>query len=149
MAFPSNTTRRSLSAGLSRAQSTAGSIKRIATNNRNHMAQGPITASGVLSLLDNLRAAHRDLTEIAEMNGIAEYAQEQLEVEDVATDFNSMLVAIEAASGWIITNFPRADDGALKTEDMSPQGERTERSFSSSSTAGLRTHLDTVIASID
>lgn len=149
MAFPSDTARRTLSAGLQRAQSTAGSIKRIAQNNRDRMASSHITAGGILSLLDNLRGAHAQLTEVAAMPGIADYAQEQLEVSDVAGDFSAMLSAIEGASAWIIDNFPRADDGALKMEDMDSEGQRTERTFSSAQTSGLRTALDAVIASID
>lgn len=149
MAFPSDTTRRTLSAGLQRAQSTAGNTKRIAANNHARMASGVITAGGLISLLDNLRGAHSELTTVAAMPGIADYAEEQLGVETVTQDFGAMLSAIETAAGWIITHLPRADDGALKMEDMDAQGRRTERSFSTAQTAGLRSALDAVIATID
>ena len=147
MAFPTNETRRTFASALDRAQSQASSIKRIAANNRDRMASGPITAGGLFSLLDNLIGAKVQLAEAAAMPGMDEYAEAQLG-QTVSADFDAMMQAIDDATAWIIANMPKAD-GYLQTETLEADGTRTERSFATADTAGLRTALDAVIATID
>lgn len=147
MAFPTNETRRSLASALDRAQAQASSIKRIAANNRDRMAAGPITAGGVFSLLDNLIGAKAVLSEAASMQGIAEYAQAQLG-QDISGDFAAMMNAIDTATAWIINAIPKAG-GYIQTEAINADGSRTERTFTTAQTAGLRAALDTIIATID
>ena len=150
MAFPTNRTRRSLAAALDRAQSQADTIKRLSESANVSMAAGAVTSSFVLSLLANLRSAKDVFDETAALPGIVAYALDQLNDEiDVAAEFVAMTDALTAAGAWIITNIPKAADGALKLEDMDAQGNRTERTFSTTATAPLRTLLDTLIATID
>jgi len=146
MAFP--TSREMLATGLSRAQSQASSIKRIAQNNRDRMAAGPITAGGVLSLLDNLSGALATFQGVAGLAGIAAYAQDQLG-QDVAPDFSAMIAEVTACRDWIVSALPKDGDGYLLLETMDAQGSRTERTFSTAATAGLRTALDALIATIE
>lgn len=148
MAFPTANTRRTLSSALDRAQDQAANIKAIAQYNRDLMAAGAITASRMLALLDNLRGAKGVLSETSALAGIAAYAQGQLGDSSVSTEFSAMMTAIDNAGAWIISNFPKATDGALKSEDMDVQGNRTERTFSTTQTVALRTLLDTLIATI-
>jgi hypothetical protein len=146
MPFP--TSRQMLANGLSRAQSQASTIKRIAENNRDRMAAGPITAGGVVSLMDNLSGALSVFQEVSALPGIAAYAQEQLG-EDVSADFAAMSSATQAARNWIVTALPKDGDGYLLLETMDASGNRTERTFGTAATAGLRTALDALIATIE
>lgn len=148
MGFPTNSTRRSLSSALDRAQSQADSIKRIAQNNRDRMAAGTITSSGIISLLDNLDGAHNVLAETASLPGIGEFAEAQLG-QTVLVEFGQMMTAIDAASAWIRANFPVGTGGHLQSESWGVGHARVERTFSTAETAGLRTLLDAVIAAID
>ena len=145
MTFPSSDT--SLAVGLTRAQQQASSIKAIATNNSTAMKAGPVLSSGILSLLDNLVGAHNVLSAVASLDGIDAYAQEQIGVS-IASDFTAMMNAITAAAAWIVTNFP-ASGGYLQAQTMNSDGARTERSFTTTQTAGLVTLLDALVATID
>lgn len=147
MAFPTNSTRRSLASALDRAQSQADSIKRICQNNKDRMTAGTITSGGLLSLLDNLIGAKTILSEAAGLDGMGEFAEAQIG-QTVTEDFTAMMSAIDAAGAWIVTNFPKAG-GYLQAESWGAGGARTERTFSSTDTANLRTLLDAVIAAID
>jgi hypothetical protein len=147
MAFPTNETRRTLASALDRAQAQASSIKRIAANNRDRMAAGSITASGVFSLLDNLKGARAQFSEAAALPGMGAYAEDQLG-RGVTQEFADMLAAIDAAADWIIANMP-SSGGYLQTETLNADGSRTERTFPTSQTGGLRTALDALIATID
>lgn len=150
MAFPTNRTRRSLAAALDRAQSQADTIKRLSESANVSMAGGAVTSSFVLSMLANLRAAKDVFDETSALPGMAAFALAQLNDNiDVIAGFLAMTNALTAAGAWIIQNIPKAADGALKLEDMDAFGNRTERTFSTAQTAGLRTLLDTLIATID
>ena len=146
MTFP--TSREMLATGLSRAQSQASSIKRIAQNNRDRMAAGPITAGGVISLMDNLSGALATFQVVSGLPGIADYANAQLG-QDVVADFTAMSDATAAARNWIITAIPKDAGGFLLLETIDANGVRTERNFTSAQTEGLRTALDALIATIE
>lgn len=147
MAFPTNSTRRSLASSLDRAQSQADSIKRIAQNNKDRMAAGTITSSGLLSLLDNMIGAKTILLEASALTGMDTFAQAQLG-QSISAEFTTMMNAIDAAGAWIVTNFPKSG-GYLQSETWGAGGLRVERTFSTTETAGLRTLLDAVIAAIN
>ena len=149
MAYPAS--RLTMHELLTRANQQANSIKQIAANNRDRMASGPITAEGTLALLDNLMGARSHLANAAARPNIAPYAQTQMGGDqlDVVASFNAMMAALDDAIDWIVTNFPRSADGALLTEELASDGTRTERTFSTAQTAGLRTALDALIATID
>lgn len=148
MGFPTNTTRRSLASALDRAQSQADSIKRIAQNNKDRMAAGTITAGGLLSLLDNLAGAKTALSDAAGLAGMGEFAQAQLG-QTVTTEFANLMTALDNAGAWIISNFPKDAGGYLLAETWGTNGARVERTFTTAQTAGLRTLLDALIATID
>jgi len=154
MAFPSSNTRRTLQSALDQAIQQAGSIKRIADNNRDRMASGDITSGGLLSLLDNIKGARARMTshvpveDPAVVQALVSLAQEQLGV-DVEQDFNTMLGALDAATDAIIAAIPADDSGYLLTETMDADGVRTERTFPPAETAGIVAALDAVSAAIE
>lgn len=148
MAFPTNSTRRSLASALDRAQSQADSIKRIAQNNKDRMAAGTITSSGLISLLDNMIGAKAILLEASALPGMDTFANAQLG-RTIGAEFTTMMNAIDAAGAWIVTNFPKGTGGYLQAETWGVGGARVERTFSTAETANLRTLLDAVIAAID
>jgi len=146
MAFP--TSRDMLSVGLARVQSQAGSIKRIAQNNRDRMAAGPITSGGILSLLDNINGALETVQVVRALDGIGQYAVAQLG-QDVANDFQAMVTELTACRDLIMAAIPKDENGYLLIETMDATGNRIERSFTTAQTAALRTALDALIATVE
>lgn len=148
MAFPSASHRRSLATALERAQSQADSLKRLATSYKASLAAGPVTGSYVLGVLDTLRSSRDVFTETAGLAGISEYAQAQLG-QTVSSEFAAMTSAIDNSGSWIMANFPKDGAGFLLERTFAADGSRVERTFTAAQTAGLRTLLDTLIATID
>lgn len=146
MAFP--TSIEPLAADLTRVIQAAKALKETAVANRTRMAAGAVTASSVLRLLDNLRAARAIFIEIASRPGIGAYAQAQLG-EDISTEFAAMNAAIDAAGANIVASLPKDGSGYLLLEQMDGQGARAERTFTTAQTATLRGLLDTLAATID
>ena len=146
MAFPASTA--TLSEGWINACRMALAMKRQAQEDRARMAAGPVPASLVLDMEPRLRDTKASLQQVAAIPGIAEYAQQQANnpALNVATEFTAMLNALDNVVAWIRTNYP-VHNGYLLSQTFGATG-RQDRTFSAAETAGLRTVLDALIASV-
>lgn len=155
MAFPTASRLRTLTSALERAQQQAASIKAIATNNRDRMARGAITAGGIISLADNLRGTAAQMVEgfdvenPDEIRRLVDWAEAQLGTTGVEASFRAMLGAIRVAVGAALAVLPHDENGWLLISSLGADGNLVERSFTTEETADLRAALDAVIAAID
>ena len=135
------------------ARNVAGQIKGRSQSLRNSAEAGAIPTDMILDYVRFLGACKTTLQRAAFTQGIAAYAQEQIadNTINVATEFNNMMSALDAVGGWIFTNFPKDVDGWLLSRKFNPDnsGRTDDRLFSPAQTAGLRTVLDALIATID
>ena len=81
--------------------------------------------------------------------GLAAYAQSQEDdpTYDVASEFVSMLAAIDAATAWMDANVP-TNVTAKTPPNWDDSESMISDTFSTGATTGLRTQLDAVIAEI-
>ena len=115
-------------------------------------AAGNVTSTDIIDLDIRLRQWRATLAEAGATPGIGAYAQEQLGdgTLDVAAEFNAMLGAIDNVTGWIRANFPVGSGqaaGYLLARTWGPDGP-VDRLFSPTQTAGLRTQLDALAATV-
>lgn len=146
MAFPTATDM--LAVALAEAQRIARQIKTQATQIRDKAAAGPIDGNELLNTLDYLRNQHDRLGEIAAVPGIGAYSLEQLGA-DVTADFAAMRSAIQATRAWLANNLPKDGDDYLLLVSLDGNGEQVIREFPPGATAGFRTQLDALLATIE
>lgn len=144
MSYPTN----SVALTVATVDRTAIDLKSLLQSFVAQMAAGSVPSSTILGIHARLKRDDATLAEAGSVAGIAAYAQTnkgnaQL---DVAAEFNAMRTAIGADVSWIEANFP-ASGGYLQSHQFSG-GQVVERQFNSASTAGLRTTLNAVIATI-
>lgn len=155
MAFPSSegTIKTNLSRSWDNARDIAGTIKARSISFRGALASSVATSETILYYAGNMATMRDQLVAISNIPGIAAYANEQINnpAFDVATEFNTMVSALNGVSAWIIANFPKDGSGFLlaKTFHADNSGRTVERMFTSVQTAGLQTALDTLIAAIN
>ena len=153
MPFPSNqgTKADDLARAWDLARNTAGQVKVAAQRVRNDSASAPIDATRILNLANVLGNARGSLSRAAAVPGIAAYAQEQVNDPslDVANAFVQMQAQITAVMNWILAAFPADVNGYLLYVRVDSNGVLSYRTFDSAATAGLRTQLDALIATID
>lgn len=127
----------------------AVSVKTYATQVRTEAAAGNIPSSRILDLFINLRQERGLLATAAATPGIAQFARDQKNNQslDVVAEFNAMLAAIDGTTTWINTNFPK-DGGGFLLERTLGVNSPIDRTFTPAQTAGLRTQLDSLIATI-
>lgn len=131
--------------------------KRTCERIRDQSAASPIAGNVVLGLLDNLKEDLAYFQVIATTPGLGDYASAQYADVgyDIGADFNAFMVELQNVIDWIIANIPKADpDGVdgpeyLLLQSLDAAGNRTNRMFSSAQTAGLRTVLDALIATVE
>ncbi len=97
----------------------------------------------------NLKLAKAKFDSLKATPGIAAYAQSQESdgAYDVAAEFNSMIAAIDAATGWMDANVP-TNVTAKTPADWSHSASMISNNFTPSATAPLRTALNAVVAEI-
>lgn len=126
------------------------SLKRYCQQVRADAAAGPIQSGRILSTFQSLRFDRAALASAAATPGLAQFARDQKNNQalDVVAEFNTMMAAIDNVTSWISTNFPTdPGTGALLERTWGPD-QPIERTFTSAQTAGFRTQLDTLIATI-
>lgn len=114
-------------------------------------AAGTVKADKITEeVLRHLVVARDTFNAAAAVPGIAAYVAEARGVTtgQVTTAFNDMLSAVNAAISWISTNMPKDANGWLLVRSMAADGAMTYRDFSPAQTAGLRTALQAVEATI-
>lgn len=136
--------------GYDEAKSYAADLKRLALDTKAASAAGPISANVIRQLLDSLLRTKTKLAEVSAISGIAAYAQAQEGDANynVATEFTAMTNQIDATISWIIGAIPTGTGGFALLETWSSSGV-TVRTFSTAQTAGLRTAIDALVATID
>lgn len=129
-------------------RSRATQLKKLATDSKAVMLAGPVSASAIRQLLDLFIQGKAELQAAGAVPGMADFAkaQEGDAAYDVAAEFTAMVNACTGVIDWIVANVP-ASGGYVQTEQWSASGV-TLRTFSTASTAGLRTTLDTFIATV-
>lgn len=100
-----------------------------------------------------LAAAQRDLMDLmVAVPGLPAYAQEQYNNGGfvIATEYDAMKAAIDAARTWIVTNFPKAaGTNELLERTFDGAGRTVQKVFTAVQLAALVTLLDAVIAAIN
>jgi len=148
VAFPTQTA--TLARDLERAQLTAADLKRAAQNANTRMAGQSVSYDFILAILERLKSADAVFATTQGRAGIATYAQEQLG-QNIVQDFTDMRAAAQSAFTTIRDLLPvqSGPNAYLQARTIDAQGNVTDRTFAPAQTAGVRTALDTVIATIE
>ncbi len=148
MAFPASTQVKV--DGFQELRTTANELKRTMQTKKDQMASQTVSASFILSILKQLKRAVIVFDEVAAIDGIVEYVQAQYDDNtlNVVAEFSAMKTASDNTIAWIVTNLPKDSNNYLLLREIDVQGNITDRTFTSAITAGLRTQLDTLIATI-
>ena len=114
-------------------------------------AVGPVVAEEIATYAGQLANWVDDLTAIAALPGIGDYAQAQISnpALDLAVEWPLTLAQINATRTWIVSNFPKDASGYWQIAQFDGAGRRVVRSFSSADLAGFRTVLGALVATID
>ena len=125
------------------------SVKLTCQQVRAEAAAGNIPSSRILDLFVNLQQSKVSLAAAAGTSGIGAYAQaaKNNPALDVVAEFTAVLNTIDGVLAWITTNFPKDGSGWLLAKSFSGNT-ITDRTFAPAATAGFRTQLDSLIATI-
>ena len=140
-----------LDEGLAAARNIATQLKNNLTNSWLPGAQSSgLSALAVLGIPQMLVSWMATLNVAAALNGMAAYAQAQLNNDtNIVTQFNGMITAMQGVVSWIDTNFPAAN-GYLTYAQLNPTtGAITYTTFTPSQLTGLVTALQTLQAALD
>ena len=153
MAFPAyNGTKQHLDEVLARVRSLAHTIKTSSQQLRDASAAGSIIARRIVNHCDSLAQINDQLNTLKAVPGIGDYAKEQFNDAniDIAAEFTAMQNALASTVSWIATNMPKetVTNRWLSVEEL-VDGKRVDRTLTTAQTAGLRTQLDALIATID
>lgn len=151
MTLPPSTSKVSLGSALSAVQGLAASAKQAATSAVGSMSAGAVDANYVFSLLNSLNSFIASLNALAATQGLDAYATEQVPgyAGTMSSDIAATVSAAQACIAWVVSNFPKDSTNTfLLSETLNADGSRTPRSFSSAQTAGFRTALNALLATI-
>ena len=150
MAFPSGKTKDTLNKAFTDTQTHARTLKQQAIDIRDTTLAGDITRKVIMDF--NTRIADAlDTWNLASIKvGIGQYARDQLEDQTLtlAADFVAMKTTAEATRDWIIANFPNTG-GLLLERSFDVNGRMVLATLTTAQTAGLRTELNLLIATIE
>lgn len=152
MAFPSRTgSRKSLRTALESVEALASGIKQAAQAMIADSAAGNVTGRAVMQLMEEFSHINDRLNALKTTPGLAEYTQAQYNDAqlDIAAEFTKMQAALVACISWIQTNLPKDAGGRWLAVEEIIDGKRLDRMFAPATTAGLRTVLTTLAATID
>jgi len=111
------------------------------------LAATSINTDYVFNMLDRLREIVVNLTSWKSVAGLDAYATADGYPTTISTDCTAIVTAAQNCIDWVVTNFP-SSGGFLLDNSLNADGSRTPRSFSSAQTAGLRTRLNALVATI-
>lgn len=142
MTLPPSLSKNSLSYALNQVQNYAAQTKVV-------MAAGPVDTNFVFNLLDALNGLIAGLNAVKTTAGLDTYATAQVPgyVGTMTTDITATINAAQSSIDWVVANFP-ASGGFLLGHALNADGTRTSRSFTSAQTAGFRTALNSLLATI-
>ena len=153
MAFPSlEGSANQLSDALRAVRSLAHSVKLSSCSLRDDSAAGVVSARRIAEHLDALTQWNAQLNTLKTTPGLADYAKEQFSdaTFDIVQAFVNMQAAIVNTGTWISTNIPKetVTNRWMLLEEI-VNGRVVERTLTTVQTAGLRTQLDALLATID
>jgi len=148
MAFPS--TADPLSRALLDVQNTARQLETYAQSLKDASSAGPISANQIIDFYLSLVTAKARFAAAAAVPGLAQYAKDQFNNPglNIAAEFTAMTNAVDACGTWINGNVPKDGSGYLLKDKLTAGGVDV-RTFSSAATVGLRTQIDSLIATIN
>jgi hypothetical protein len=137
MAFPSSngSVQISLAEAWGDARAAAANVKSRAQQASAASTAGTLTGDQALQLSTFLADAKVQLQRDPALN--------------VATEFSGMLTALDAVVAWVVANFPKDASGRLLHQTLTAAGRPVTAPFTAAQTAGLRTALDGLSASIN
>lgn len=131
-------------------RAVAGAIKREAQTLHDQCAAGDVEAWRIAQYCESLSNSRDRLAALAAIPGLGAYAQAQENdpAYDVAAEYATMRDAIDATRTWIVANFPKDASGYLQAFQFTAQAKLARRALTTAQTAGLRTTLQSLIATI-
>lgn len=151
MTFPSSNNTTSLHDVLSTLRALAGQTKSQMQNAVATMAAQNVDTNFVFGILDKLNWLISTLTAWQGTIGLNAYATEQLPdyAGTLTTDITVVIEAAQACINWVVTNFPKDSTNTyILAESINTDGTRTLRQFTPAQTAGFRTMIQALIATI-
>ena len=153
MAFPAyNGTKQHLDEVLTRVRSIAHTIKTSSQQLRDASAAGSVVARRVVNYCDSLAQINDQMNTLKAIPGLVAYAKDQFNDAniDIAAEFTAMQNALASTVAWIVSNIPKetATNRWISVEEI-VDGKRVDRLLTVAQTAGIRTQLDALIATID
>lgn len=114
-----------------------------------HMANNSIGLEDARNVYFMLKRAHDQLDSLKSTPGLPAYAQAQENdgTYDVAAEFTALLTNIQTGITWIENNVP-ATVSLAPASQWTTSGTLSDTAFTPAQTAGLRTALNTIEASI-
>lgn len=151
MAFPASNG--ALSETLESTSNVALQMKGQAQQLRDRSATQNVDAGAIIETERLLRQYRAIFVKSAGVSGIGAYAQSQLGSPslDVVAELNGIIAAIDGVTAWIRSNIPVGTAGAagyLLIQTWPAGQEPAFRTFTPTQTAGLRTQLDALIATV-
>ncbi len=139
----------SLSKGLQKAENESIRAKAFATQARNALLAGNVSANAVIQIMTNFKSSIEVWDSVSSLPGIAQYTRDQYDNQayDVVAEFVAMRTQAVAVRDWVITNFP-ASGGFIQKDTLQADGAITVRQFTPAQTTGLQTALADLIAAI-
>lgn len=131
--------------GYAEAKRLAIALKSYCQDVKDASAAGPISGNLAIALHERLISDRARFVAIGAITGMAAYAQDQENdnAYDVVAEFNAMVAAIASVRDWLIANVSTSGWVTFSTSGVAT------KTFSSAQTAGLRTQLDSLIATIN
>jgi hypothetical protein len=151
MALPPALTQNSLAYALGVVQNYAAQAKDRATSAVAVMAASSVNTGFVFSLLDALNGLIANLNAVKATAGLDSYATAQVPgyASTMSSDITATVNAAQACIDWVTANFPKDSTNIwLLGEQLNADGTRTFRAFTPAQTAGLRTALNNLLATI-
>jgi len=150
MAFPSGKNKDTLSKAFNDTRLKSRNLKQDAIDIINTTLAGTITRKVIMEFNTKIADALDVWDAAAAKTGIQQYAIDQLEdpTLTIAADFLAMKTTAVATRDWIISNFPNTG-GLLLERSFDANGRMVLATLSTAQTAGLRTELNLLIATIE
>ena len=147
MAFPSFD---SLAKAWLDALTLARTLKGQAQILRDTSAAGNIGFTLIERFFEFIVAANARFEQLKAVPGIAQYAKDQVDNQliDIVAEFNAMQTAIVDVITWVTTNIPKDGSGYLLVRQIDVGNNIVDRQFTPAQSAGLRTQLDALLATI-
>lgn len=132
------------------AQNESIRVKVFATQARNALIAGNVSANAVLQIMSNMKSSIELWDSVSSLPGIAQFAKDQQDDPDydVVAEFLAMKNEAVATRDWVITNFPKSAGDFIEKDTLEADGAITVRFFTPAQTTGLQTALSDLVAAI-